>query len=187
MDADGFAAIAAWAAVPAAYVSARYGRSQARSAEKSSIADSRSSYATLDQARVSRTADHRAEKPVFAISIAARDGHYPVTVRMVDGPTQIEVVAAWIVEVTGPEEDAGNGTRVSESRMDTGTGQGRYELVKNDRFELRVTSPLDDAARVEVKVVLQCASLDDRERREWPHVEIVEWIASPKSRVRWLG
>ena len=102
----------------------------------------------------------------------ARDGQYPVTVRMVDGPTQIEVVATWIAEAAGPAKTGENGVRTRRAYLSAGSGLGRYELVKNERFVLPVTVEIDNPTHIDAKIILQCASLDDHARREWPHVEI---------------
>lgn len=180
MDADGFAAIAAWVAVPAAYLSARYGWSQARSADRSRIADERAGWSAHDSAKsdresvaLARAALAREDAPTFEMTLQqGDDGSFGVIVKLLSGPPELLIEATWFTESSWP-----SGERARTGRMFYGQAHGTFRIVRTESFGFRVDTD-DQADQNKVTVNLYCRDADD-ESREWRFPQVLEWDGRP--------
>jgi len=167
------------AGVAIALIALYFAGRSAASSTRSAAASETSARAAEMSVDLTKAAQHRAERPHFAMSLDAPrpNGGAQLWIRMVDGPTQIGVLADYFAEAQLPLQGDPGGVQVAEIKLSVGGGHGRYEMVKNERIGFSVDLPAD-AVRASVKVILRCDSDDDSDPREWHHAESVEWSSS---------
>lgn len=184
MNADVWAAIAAWAAVVVAVTAAVYTAKQARRAQEALRYTREQADAATDQAASARQAlelarkEHlRADKPTFDVELKGpADDRCHLTVRMIDGPPGILVQLSWSIEYSWP---AGPG--VSETSVDFGQGPGTYDLFKNGEIGLDIdVKPRITKASVRLEIV--AADMADPERT-WTDAQVITWQAPPPPRI----
>ncbi|GAA0897746.1 hypothetical protein [Pseudonocardia zijingensis] len=200
-----WAAIAAWVGVLVAAVAAVYAGLQARRAKESlrftresaeaakdqahharisADASNKSALAAVDQAASARAALElarqerlRADQPSFEIKLSGpKNDRCHVVVRMADGPPGVHATLTWISEYSWPVN-----SRVAQTEIGFGNGQGQYEMFKNAEvgFDVDVKP---NVKKVSVRVIVESIDMADPERT-WEYVEIARWEALPPPQV----
>lgn len=197
MNADEWAAIAAWTgvvvAVGAAIVAGLQARSaaaslketkkaraaaqdQAESARESARAASVSASATVDQAGsaresvdLARRTLHRADQPRFELEgDIHEDNRLTVVARMVAGPPEVTASGRWRASSTGTEQD--DGSSLFDHREGSTT---TYRIVLGDRILVPMDVP-DWAVTATIRLDLHCTDVADDER-QWDSPTMLEW------------
>lgn len=205
VDANAWAAIAAWAGFAVAAVAALVARWQARSASDTLTEARKASQAAQDQARTAREAAREARKAADAavdqahstresVEIAraaydredrptfelARDDQrgdvFVVVVRMLTGPPEIIVTARWSASSEGPAKG-------DARRIDHETGASpTHRLVPSDRIKVRVGVP-SWATKATIRLDLDCSDKEDG-GRTWEVAKVLEWEVPQVQTVR---
>jgi hypothetical protein len=168
---SGIALVAALTALIALWFAQR----SAKASEDSASAAVRSAAASEETVRLAKAARDRKDRPSFELSARyLRHELCQVTIKMIDGPPQIEVSADYIAENESHDIPIPDGSGYARAvNLTAGSSNKRVLLVKNDQMVLAVkVQPGAVAGTVQVTVL--CDETDG-ERRQWYHVESVRW------------
>lgn len=168
---NGIALVAALIAL----ISLWFAQRSAKASEDSARAAVRSAAASEETVRLAKAARDRKDRPSFELSARySRNELCQVTIKMIDGPPQIEVSASYIAESESHDipipDDSGYARAVN---LTAGSSNKRVLLVKNDQMVMEAKVQPDAVAGT-VRVTVLCDETDD-ERRQWYHVESVRW------------
>jgi hypothetical protein len=168
---NGIALIAALIALVALWFAQR----SAKASEDSASAAVRSAAASEETVRLAKAARDRNDRPRFEFSARhLRNELCQVTIKMIDGPPQIEVSADYIAESESRDIPIPDGSGYARAvNLTAGSSNERVLLVKNDAMVMAVKVQPDAVAGT-VQVTVLCDETDG-ERRQWYDVESIRW------------
>jgi hypothetical protein len=167
---NGIALVAALIALIALWFAQR----SAKASEDSASAAIRSAAASEETVRLAKAARDRNDRPSFEFSARyLRNELCQVTIKMIDGPPQIEVSPDYIAESESRDILIPDGSGYARAVNLTAGSNKRVLLVKNDTMVMAIKVQPDAVAGT-VQVTVLCDETDG-ERRQWYDVESVRW------------